>query len=134
MARNHGVPWLVALVTVGAGLLLWIGYPFLRDSPGICVGAPQAYRDLRGRSLIRGDTAFRRLTLAERIAVYRADYRCGRPSSMSLRTVIAVRDSTVTVEPLDAPARANSVEDTTVVLQLLAREKCDRDFAPGSTR
>jgi len=51
---------LVALA-IGAVLPLWIGYGFLHDSPGICVGAPWAYRDLRGRSLIRADAAFRRL-------------------------------------------------------------------------
>ena len=47
---------------------------------------------------------------------------------MSLDEIVADRDSTATLELLRALAGAASLEDTSVVLQLLEHAKCERGF------
>lgn len=117
------------LAALGVALMLWLGYSVLRKSPGYCPGAPAAYAQLRTVPAPQRSAAFRRLTLAERIGVYQADQRCGRPSQLSLSDVTDDRDSTVVRELVTALGTLRTAVDTSVVVQLLASAKCERGYA-----
>ena len=112
----------------GAGLVILVWLVFLQDSPGHCPGAPAAYGQIRESPATQRAVAFHRLTLRERVAVYQADERCGRPSQLSLDIVTNDRDSTVVRELLSTLGAFRTARDTSVVVELLAHLKCERGF------
>jgi hypothetical protein len=112
------------LAGLGTVVAVWLGYSVVRDSPGFCFGAPPAYGRLRTVPLRQRSAALLRLTIAERVAVYEADQRCGRPSHLSLDTLIGDRDSTTVRELVGALDALRTAEDTSVLVQLLAHVKC----------
>jgi hypothetical protein len=114
------------LAGLGIVVAVWLGYSVVRDSPAYCSGAPPAYGQLHILPAHQRSAAFLRLALAERVAVYQADQRCGRPSQLSLTTVIGERDSTAVRELVSALDALRTAADTSVLVQLLAYAKCER--------